>query len=663
MRLQEFLERLQSVRHNATGWMARCPAHADNNPSLSVTEKGGKILLKCFAGCSLNAIMAALHMDAKELFQDASQRKQKLKIVATYDYTDESGNIVYQNVRYQPKDFRLRRPNGKGRWVWSVESSRRTIYNLPAVITSRDVLWTEGEKDADTAKLLGFTATTAGSSESWQDRFAVYFTGKRLVIIADSDAPGRKHARQLARTLCGKTESLKVIELPGAKDLTEWIEGAGTRDVLLSLIKNAPEWKPETTDGADLLIAVYRFVRRFVSLAEPQAVIIALWVAHTHCIDAAKATPYLAVTSAEKESGKTRLLEVLETIAAEPWLTGRVTAAVLVRKVDDKRPTLLLDESDAAFGGEKDYAEALRGILNTGHRRSGVASLCVGKGAQMSYRDFSTFCPKAIAGIGKLPDTVAGRSIPIRLKRAAPGEAIERFRPADVRPEADVLRARLEQWAESIVGVLRGARPPLPEELSDRQQDGAEPLLAIADVAGKSWREIARKAVVELCAEARHSDDSIGVRLLRDIRQVFESRNVDKISSVELAEALVSIETSPWAEWNHGKPLTAPRLARQLRPFEVTPHTIRVGDTTFKGYELADFEDSFKRYLRALSFSPEVKPSHRSQPNTDAGNCDTFKSSQSPNVTLATCEIGNVHAACDRVTVLALTGAGPIGGT
>ena len=356
-------------------------------------------------------------------------------------------------------------------------------------------------------------------------------------------------------------------------------------------------------DGAELLSEVYRFVRRFVSLSETQAVVIALWVVHTHAIDGADVTPYLAITSAEKQCGKTRLLETLALIVANPWFTGRVTAAVLVRKVDDKKPTLLLDESDAAFHGEKDYAEALRGILNTGHRRGGVSSLCVGKGAEISYKDFSTFCPKAIAGIGKLPDTVADRSIPIRLKRAARGEIVERFRHREVVPEADALKAKLQQWAASAMDRVRNARPTLPSELSDRQQDGAEPLLAIADLAGKGWEEITRKTLVELCTEARQSDDSKGVRLLSDIRQVFESRNVDKISSAELAEALAAIETSPWAEWSHGKPITAPKLARLLRPYEVTPHKIRTGDHTLQGYQRADFEDAFTRYLPSVAQS------------------------------------------------------------
>src|SRR5262249_31655254 len=107
--------------------------------------------------------------------------------------------------------------------------------------------------------------------------------------------------------------------------------------------------------------------------------------------------------SATAESGKTRVLVVLKQLVRDPWFTGRVSAAVLVRKVDAKRPTLLLDESDAAFNGEKDYAEALRGILNTGYQRNGVVSLCVGQGANIAYKDFSTFSPEGHRGHRETP--------------------------------------------------------------------------------------------------------------------------------------------------------------------------------------------------------------------------------------------------------------------
>jgi hypothetical protein len=181
-------------------------------------------------------------------------------------------------------------------------------------------------------------------------------------------------------------------------------------------------------EGARVLDDVAGFIRRFVSLSPEQAFVVALWVLHTHAFDAADSTPYLAITSAEKRSGKTRLLEILELVVARPWLTGRVSAAALVRKIDAEAPTLLLDESDAAFAGDKEYSEALRGILNSGHRRGGKTSLCVGQGSNITFKDFSVFAPKAVAGIGKLPDTIADRSIPIRLERKKPGEGVARFR-------------------------------------------------------------------------------------------------------------------------------------------------------------------------------------------------------------------------------------------
>ena len=163
------------------------------------------------------------------------------------------------------------------------------------------------------------------------------------------------------------------------------------------------------------------FIRRFVAVSEDQALLIALWIVHTHALDAADTTAYLNIWSAEKRSGKTRLLEVLSLLVARAWFTGRVTSAVLVRKVAAEMPTLLLDESDAAFKGDREYAETLRGVLNAGFRRGGVASLCRA-GANLTYEDFPVFSAKAIAGIGRLPDTVADRSIPIELRRRRPSE-------------------------------------------------------------------------------------------------------------------------------------------------------------------------------------------------------------------------------------------------
>jgi hypothetical protein len=272
-------------------------------------------------------------------------------------------------------------------------------------------------------------------------------------------------------------------------------------------------------------------------MSPAQSDVAALWIAHTHCFGAAEQTPYLAISSAEKRSGKTRLLEVFELVVARPWFTGRVTAAVLARKVDAERPTLLLDESDAAFKGDKDYAEALRGLLNTGHRITGKSTVCVGQGAEMSYKDFSTYCPKAIAGIGKLPDTVADRAIPVRLERRAPDEKAERFRRRDAELEALPVAAALDGLA-GFVPRLEDARPDLPAELDDRAQDAAEPLLAIADLAAGDWPDRARPAIVELHGGRELDDESSGVRLLFDVKSVFEERDTDRLPSTTLIDAL-----------------------------------------------------------------------------------------------------------------------------
>lgn len=354
------------------------------------------------------------------------------------------------------------------------------------------------------------------------------------------------------------------------------------------------------TTGAEILDKTTSFIRRFVSLSDAQVAILALWVVHTHCFDAWQVTPYLAVTSAEKRCGKSRLLEVLELVVNNPWKAGKVSVAVLIRKIAKQRPTCLLDEIDAAFKSGDDYSEALRGILNCGFQDGNPASLCVGQGAKMEMVDFPVFCPKVLAGIGTLPDTVGDRSIPIRLKRQsqAMGRKVERFRLRDVRPQAKPIRDGVTKWACSHKAVLAAARPAFPIGLTDRQEDVCEPLLAIADAAGGDWPSIARQALVTVFGGAEADDESTGVKLLGDIKTIFDEGGNDKLSSSDLVSALVDIETSPWAEFRRGdKPLSTTTLSRLLKRYEIYPRTIRLGAGTAKGYDRAFFVDAWTRYL------------------------------------------------------------------
>ena len=251
MRLEALLERLSGVRRSGDGWKALCPAHPDRNPSLSVILRGPKILLHCYVGCSLEQVLAAMAIEVSELFLESPGNKRR--IVAAYDYVDEASTLLFQVVRYEPKDFRQRKPNGNGGWLWNVKGVRLVPYRMPEILAATDVLILEGEKDVETARSLGLAATcNAGGAGKWKTEYSEFLLGKRVAIVADADEPGRKHAKKVASSLVGKVQSLKVLELPGTKDLTEWVERGGTPEALSELIDNSPKWsaQPFLTEGS-----------------------------------------------------------------------------------------------------------------------------------------------------------------------------------------------------------------------------------------------------------------------------------------------------------------------------------------------------------------------------------------------------------------------------
>jgi Protein of unknown function (DUF3631) len=246
----------------------------------------------------------------------------------------------------------------------------------------------------------------------------------------------------------------------------------------------------------------------------------------------------------------------------------------------------------------------LRGILNSGFNVKGRFTRMMGVGTAMEPRHFSTFCPKAFAGIGVLTDTLANRSITIRLERALRGSS-ERFRPDGMgkaakllRKELDGLRKRAAAWATASRDSLASAEPICPESFLDRQCDISEPLLAIADLLGGDWPKKARQALASLFASPAAEDTSIGVQLITDIRDIFGASEVDKLTSADLIAQLVEIETSPWGEWRHGKPMTPRNLASHLKRYGIRPRTIRTdAGVVAKGYSKDLFQNAFLRYV------------------------------------------------------------------
>jgi hypothetical protein len=377
-------------------------------------------------------------------------------------------------------------------------------------------------------------------------------------------------------------------------------------------------------ESRDLFSKVARFLEGYVVFpSHAAAVATVLWIAHAWAVDAFDVTPYLGISSPEKRSAKTRLLELLELLTPKPWRIVSPSEAVLFRKIAKDRPTLLLDEADTIWRGRSEDLEPLRAVLNAGYRRGAMVPRCVGKATKLV--DFPVFCAKALAFIGTAPETIADRSIILRMKRATPAEqrAIRRLRFREAAMEAKPLSDALQTWAQAAVHKLRDARPAVPDALDGRASDSWEPLLAVAEAAGNGWSVHALDAALTLSTGGMRQDDSVGVRLLTDIQRVFRDRQVARLPTPELIEALCAEESSPWGDW-YGKRLTPHALARLLRPYGVTSEQWREGERAgIRGYSLESFADAFSRYLpseplQALRPASDEKSNLFSEPQQDS---------------------------------------------
>jgi hypothetical protein len=624
MMASELATRLNARKTGLSRWTSKCPAHPDDAPSLSLSEgQNGRTLLKCHAGCNLEAILNALNLTVADISKPSTAIPQKQAQIVAYDYCDAAGKLLFQAVRYvNPKRFRQRRPDQQGGWVWDMKEVTRVPFNLPAVMRSNVILIAEGEKDAlnlqdaaaqfpgEDGKAVYAATTNIGGAGKWLDEYSRYLAGKDVFVFPDYDEPGRKHAEQVCTSASKYARAVHLVELPNLEehgDVSDYLKSHSPAE-LLALMKTSPAWTPSIPElplslpsedlasaTAELLEMCREWIQRYIVVSDEQAVILAAWTLHTYVFDAAETTPYIHISAPERECGKSRLMETLEAIAAAPIRSGGMTAAALVRTIEAKRPTIFLDEMDALLGGDREYVEAIRGILNEGFRKGGIFYKCVGK--DFDLKGFNVYCPKCFAGIGQLPDTVSSRSIIIEMRRKLPGESVEPFRQKAVRKQALPIKTELEAWAgRGAANVLQTLEPASINGLSDRQNDIVEPLLCIAQLAGDEWLQRITTALRAVFRNTSENDSSIGSTLLSDIRTVFSEGETGSISSNDLADGLRKIEGRPWAVWSHGKGLTAHTLARQLGKFKVHPQKIRFGTETAQGYHRRDFEDVWSRY-------------------------------------------------------------------
>lgn len=388
-------------------------------------------------------------------------------------------------------------------------------------------------------------------------------------------------------------------------------------------------------DGAALLDEVEAFHRRFnVFPREAAYVAVALWDAHAHLIDAFDGTARLAFLSPEPGSGKSRALEIVETLTPNASTTVNASANALFRLVEaaEGSPTLLFDEIDTVFGPKAGGNEEVRGFLNSGYRRGGQSLRCVGDGSNQSAGWFSSFCAVAMAGLGSLPDTILTRSVIIRMRKRAPNEKVEPYRRRVHEKEGHALRDRLAKWATTVHDQVAAAWPEMPDGVSDRPADVWEPLLAVADAAGGDWPERARTACLELVHAARENDESsLGIRLLTDLRDKVYC-GADRMPTAVILECLLRLDDAPWTDLDNDKPLTSRGLAKLLSQYmtadnqQIKSRTFRTASGTPKGYYAEDLADAWARYCppppgkTATSATPQQSQVNRGESVVESRN-------------------------------------------
>ena len=362
-----------------------------------------------------------------------------------------------------------------------------------------------------------------------------------------------------------------------------------------------PPTRPQLGGGAQLMDDIETFLSRFVVYpSEAARIAHTLWIAHAWLMDCWESTPRIAFLSPEPGSGKSRALEVTEPLVPRPVHAVNVSPAYLFRKVSDEggAPTILFDEIDTIFGPRAKDNEDVRGMLNAGHRRGATAGRCVVRGNLVTTEELPSYCAVALAGLDDLPDTIASRSIIVRMRRRAPGEAVEPWRMRVNGPEAAPLYDRLLVWSQAVRHLAVDRWPTMPAGIEDRNADVWEALLSVADVSGGDWPSRARVSAVSHVSDARDDQRrSLGITLLADLHTVFTTQNTEKISTEKIIFELCALDESPWNDLR-GKPIDARFLARRLAKYGIKPKTVRIADAgLLKGYAAGDLADPWLRYL------------------------------------------------------------------
>ena len=251
MKYEEFISRFEKQIKSTRGVTVRCPAHDDGRASLSISPaRDGGVLLKCFANCRTEDIVASLNLKMADLFAtekavaftpppprkpatgSPEPPKEKPVIEKIYSYQNLTGNEAYQALRMKPKSFRQRHRNQEtGEWVWTMDGVERVLYRLPEITKAKTVWICEGEKDVENLVTLGYEATcNVGGAGKWLDGYTETLAGKDIILCGDGDEPGKKHIELVFNSIAGTAKTVKIVKLPDSvKDVSDYIATFATQ--------------------------------------------------------------------------------------------------------------------------------------------------------------------------------------------------------------------------------------------------------------------------------------------------------------------------------------------------------------------------------------------------------------------------------------------------
>jgi hypothetical protein len=437
-------------------------------------------------------------------------------------------------------------------------------------------------------------------------------------------------------------EAVNEGRAPNDEDIYLWEHGV------------AVEPWPEPVDGKALLDALECMILLFVRLPKWAAETLALWVLHTYAFQLRQVATYIGIESPAKRCGKTTLLTVLCELVNRPVVASNISSPAFFRVIEEKKPTLLIDEADTVLHRNKE----LHGIFNSGYakktayvirasNRNGEAggqknggqrsedgsqraevgeqkSDLKKKGKATWLLRFSSWCPKAIATIKHLPETLADRCIVIGMHRKHWSERCERLRTL----KGTELRRKCARFVMDHAKEIAEAQPEIPSDLNDRAADIWEPLLALADLAGAGWGKKARDAALGLTAVAE--EESPIVTLLLDLWIMFiqqeeaqgnggpqaaKKKGGTRVFSRDLVAKLNYRTDRPWRALCKGKEVTELWLSQQLRPYGVLPKTMWIGERAAKGYLEDDLVEAVRRYVPKSAVQSMVDEFHAAAQN------------------------------------------------